>query len=355
MKRTEKSVTLLDVAKRAGVGVGTASRVLNEDPRVRDETKNAVRKAMEELNYKPNSVARGLKTGMSKTLGIVVSDITSSFFLKIIKGIESSESEDKYGFLMSNTDLTHEKVRYAFRLMEEKMVQGIFILGEKITDSLMKQLELMDIPVVLVSMSIPMTGRGLPDKFASVSINNERAAFSAVNYLCQLGHKKIAMLTTDLEDQNVGKARYEGYKKALGVNGISLDGSLVLSGNLSMESGYECMKELLDNGTVPDAVFAASDYAALGALRLLQERSIKVPEEISVVGFDGVKQGRYSYPALTTINQPRYQMGKMAMKLMEDMIQGKEILNREVILQYEFDERESCAPRNVQVDESRKF
>lgn len=102
------------------------------------------------------------------------------------------------------------------------------------------------------------------------------------------------------------------------------------------------MKRLLDDGIVPDAVFAASDYAAFGAMRLLHERKIRIPEDISVIGFDGVEQGKYSYPSLTTINQPRYQMGKVGMQLMMDMIQKKEILNREVLLQYEFNERESC-------------
>lgn len=342
MKKSDKSVTLMDVAKRAGVGVGTASRVLNKDPRVKESTKQAVHQAMADLNYKPNSVARGLKTGMSKTFGVIVSDITSSFFSKIIKRIEATSAENQYSFMMANTDMNPDKVTDAIRLMGEKMVEGIFMLGEIVTVDIIEQLERMDIPVVLVSMNIPMIGKGLPKNFASVSINNERAAFCAVDYMCSIGCRKIAMLMTDMDDQNVGKARYDGYRKALKAHGIQHEDCLVISGDLSMESGYDCMKRLLDDGIVPDAVFAASDYAAFGAMRLLHERKIRIPEDISVIGFDGVEQGKYSYPSLTTINQPRYQMGKVGMQLMMDMIQKKEILNREVLLQYEFNERESC-------------
>lgn len=115
MKKSDKSVTLMDVAKRAGVGVGTASRVLNKDPRVKESTKQAVHQAMADLNYKPNSVARGLKTGMSKTFGVIVSDITSSFFSKIIKGIEATSAENQYSFMMANTDMNPDKVTDAIR------------------------------------------------------------------------------------------------------------------------------------------------------------------------------------------------------------------------------------------------
>lgn len=337
----KKNITLSDVAKKAGVGIGTASRVLNNDSRVSDEKRKRVTNAMKELNYKPNNIARGLKSKTSRMLGIVVSDITSTFFSMIIKGIEDALPNDEYGLMVFDTSMKQEKLFKAINIMEDKMIDGIFFLGEQMDQELFYKLEKMNIPIVTISMQILINSERIPKNFGCVVINNERAAFIATDYLCKENHKEIALIISNPNDENVGNARYNGYCRALINNGIAINQSLILEGDLSTTSGYHLVSKLIKNKNLPSAIFAASDSAALGALRALLENKIKVPEEVSIVGFDGIESGIYSFPSLTTIVQPRYQMGTVGTNLMMQLLANEEIISREIILDFDFVKRES--------------
>jgi len=336
------TITIKDVAKAAGVGVGTVSRVLNNDSHVSPKTREAVEKAMERLEYKPNLFARSLKAKNSCSIGVIVADITNPVFAKVIRGIEENLHEKGFGMFLFDTEMQEEKVCQSLDIMEEKKVEGIFILGEHLDKNKLERLITLNIPVVTVTMQIPIYGRGIPANFASISINNERAAYCAGDFLCKKGKQKIAFIMSAADDENVGKARYQGFCTALRDNQVTFTQDLVCyNQRLSIESGYKSIYALHEKKVEFDAVFAISDMAALGVMRALHELGYRVPEDIEVVGFDGIEQGMYCTPSLTTIDQPRFLMGKTAADVMLDMINKKKILNREAILDFEFIERES--------------
>lgn len=337
-----KPVRIADVAKEAGVGAGTVSRVLNDDPHVSAQTRAAVEQAMRKMQYKPNTFARSLKSKRSQSMGVFVADINNSFFSKIIRAIEETLQESSFSLLLFDTGMQEKKVTQCIDTLEEKMLDGLFILGEHLNNEQYQRLVDLNIPVVVITMQVPIFGHGLPKNFASITINNERAAYSAIDFLCKQGYQHIALLMSAMDDENVGHARYVGYCNALSHNKLDLEPSLVCSNDyLSLQSGYDSIKSLVEKGTKFDAVFAVSDFVALGALRALCECGLRVPQDVVLVGFDGIEQGQFSIPSLTTIDQPRYLMGQVGANIMLDMVQKKELINRETILNYTFVERES--------------
>ncbi len=337
-----RPVTIKDIAKEAGVGVGTVSRVLNNEPHVSSKTREKVEEAMRCLDYKPNLFARGLKSNNSYSVGVIVADITNPVFSKVIRGIKETLQKSGFGMFLFDTEMQEEKVYQSIDIMEEKKVEGIFILGEHFDKKKLKRLISLDIPVVTVTTQISIYGRGIPTNFASITINNERAAYTATDFLCKKGRREIALLMSSADDENVGKDRYHGYCNALRDNGIELDQERVsFSDRLSLENGYKGIYKFHEKKIHFDAIFAISDLTALGAMRALFELGYRIPEDIEVIGFDGIEQGLYSIPSLTTIDQPRFLMGETAANVMLDMIHGKKVLSREAILDFEFIERES--------------
>lgn len=337
-----KTITIKDIAKEAGVGVGTISRVLNNDSHVSSKTREKVEEAMERLDYRPNAFARGLKSNNSYSIGVIVADVTNPVFAKVIRGIEETLRKSGFGMFLFDTEMQEENVYQSISIMEEKKVEGIFILGEHFDDKKLKKLIAMKVPVVTVTTQIPIYGREIPNNFASITINNERAAYSATDFLIKRGKKKIALLMSTEDDENVGRDRYNGFRHALLDNKIEFDSEMVcFNEQLSIENGYKGIMTLHKNKKEFDAVFAIADLTALGAMRALHELGYRVPDDIAVIGFDGIEQGMYSIPSLTTIDQPRFLMGKTAANVMLDMIHGERVVSREVILDFEFIERES--------------
>jgi LacI family transcriptional regulator len=209
-----KSISLKDVAKRAGVGLGTASRVLNNHPSVTEETRKLVLDAMEKLNYKPNAIARSLKMNSTMTIGVIIPDISSAFYPEIVRGIDDIANEHQYNIILCNTDLDYEKEKTVLSVFYEKKVDGILFISNTLSEDTIAKLIDMNIPVVLVATK--------DDKniLPSVTIDNKKAAFTAVDYLCKLGHKKIGMIAGPYVDPNAGAPRVEGYVEALASNGI---------------------------------------------------------------------------------------------------------------------------------------
>lgn len=338
----KKNARLIDVARQAGVGAGTVSRVLNGDVHVSETTRAAVEEAMRQLQYKPNVFARGLKSRKSRTVGVMVADITSSFFAKIIRGIEETLQESGFELILFDTGMQRDKVSRCIEVVRDKMLDGLFVLGEHLDKKQFRQLVEWKLPTVAITMEVPLAGAGMPPNFASITINNERAAFCAADFLCSRGYRRIALLMSPMDDENVGKARYTGYCHALSRNDIPLDPALICCCEvLSQENGYANTRKLLQNGVSFDALFAVSDLAALGAMRALHEAGLQVPRDIAVIGFDGIEEGLYNVPSLTTIDQPRFLMGQEGARRMLDLVQGKQLLQHETILNYTFIERES--------------
>jgi LacI family transcriptional regulator len=331
------NISLKDVAKLAGVGLGTASRVLNNHPSVSVEARKLVLDAMKELNYEPNAIARSLKIKSTSTIGVIVPDITSAFFPEVVRGIEDAANMYQYNIILCNTDLNHEKEKVALGMLSEKKVDGILFISNTVCKDTAEKFAYMNIPIVLVA-----TKDNTGNDFPSVTIDNEKAAYEAVDYLCKLGHKKVYMIAGEFDDPNAGKPRIMGYKNALQDNGISICDKMIYEGNYNYKSGYSNMVKILELDVTPTAVFVASDIMAIGASKAILEKGLRIPEDISIIGFDGIEAAEFFYPSISTISQPRYDMGSVSMSLLLKLMNNQQIEEKNLVLRYELVQRESC-------------
>ncbi|SHH68001.1 LacI family DNA-binding transcriptional regulator [Clostridium grantii] len=328
-------ITISDVALKAGVSVATVSRVVNNQVGYSEKTKEKVLKVIEELNYTPNAIARGLASNSSSTIGVLVPYIPTNIVSTIIKGLETSASDKGYSIIISNTGIDGERTGKCLGLMSEKRVDGIIIVSEPIHDEYYKILELMNIPAILVST--------LSYKYEVpfVKVNDEKAAYDAVQYLISKNHRNIAMISGCEDDLIAGKPRLEGYINALTENNININKRLIKYGDFSYKSGKTCMEELIsqerNNFT---AVFAASDDMAIGALKAAYYNNIKVPEDVSIMGYDNTQISEMVTPALTVISQPFEEMGKVAASNLIKIIEKSNVV-KNTILKHEIIERES--------------
>jgi LacI family transcriptional regulator len=332
----KKSIGLKDVAKHAGVGLGTASRVLNNHPSVTEETRKIVLEAIKELNYQPNAIARSLKIKTTSTIGVIIPDITSAYFPDIVRGIEDVANDKEYNIMLFNTDLDSDKEKVALNMLHEKKVDGLIFISNTICSETRDKFLDMDIPVVLIAT------KDDENLFPSITIDNEGAAYEAVNFLSSLGHKSISMISGHFDDPNSGVPRIKGYKKALSANNISLEHNYIYEGDFTYKSGYESMQKLLNLKNRPTAVFVASDIMAIGASRAALESGLKIPEDISIFGFDGVEAAEFFYPAVSTIEQPRYTMGAEGMRLLLKLMNKEAIEEINIVMKHKLINRESC-------------
>lgn len=329
------TVTIKDVAKKAGVGLGTVSRVLNNHPSVSKETRKKVLDAIKELDYNPNAIARSLKIKSTKSIGVMIPDISSAFYSDIVRGIEDIANQYKYNIILLNTDLKREKEKESLIMLKEKKADGILFISNTINDKLKKDFRSINIPLVLVAT------KDENNEFYSVTIDNEKAAYIATEYLIKLGHKRIAMLAGKKDDPNAGIPRINGYKRALKEHGIEVDDNLILHGDYKFKSGFQNMLKFLKLKDKPTAIFAASDTMAVGAASCAMQHGFNIPRDFSIIGFDGIELAQYFYPPITTIKQPRYAMGAKGMEKLLKLIQGEEVEKGEV-LGVELIERSSC-------------
>lgn len=322
-----------DVAKKANVSISTVSRVINQSKPVRPKTKERVLKAIEELGYRPNAIARSLKVKHTQSIGIMVPDIANQFYPEVVRGIEDVANMYEYTIFLCNTDLDDDKELKYFTEMEEKQVDGLIFMGNILTDSLASEMKNTDMPVVLIGSDHP----GLP----SVTIDNTLAARSAVEYLLEKGHQRVAVITGKMKDPMMGRARLRGYREALENAGIPWRSEWVVEGGYRFRSGYEGAKQLLLLEERPTAIFVASDEMAIGAMRAILEQGLEIPKDVAVVGFDNVDMSGKVYPSLTTLGQPMYEMGAIGMRLLTKYLQGELVQDNKVVLNFELIERES--------------
>ena len=329
------AASIKDVAKEAGVSIATVSRVLNDIDVVNEDTKNRVKDAIAKLGYRPNIVARSLKTQKTKTLGIIIPDISNQFYPEIVRGAEDVANIYDYNIMLCNTDLDKEKEIEYLRILKEKMSDGIIYMSNSLDEDIMELLKELRLPMVLIENMDP-TGR-----VPRVSIDNEQAAYDGVTYLIKRRNKRIAYIGADKSLRNLSAERYMGYERALKKNKIKIDDSLVnFSGNKAKD-GFEGINKILESTEV-DAVFCTGDEIAMGVINALRERGIKVPEQVDVVGFDNIYASSIFYPKLTTVAQPMYDMGSVGMRMLIKIINNNELDIKNYILDHEIIERDSC-------------
>lgn len=326
-------INIKDVARRAGVSISTVSRVVNGSKAVRPETHQKVIKAIEELGYKPNAIARSLKVKNTKTIGIMIPDISNQFYPEVVRGIEDIANMYEYNIFLCNTDLDAEKEVQYLDALTEKQVDGIIFMGNIVSEKLAEGFNGIDIPVVLIGTDYA----DLP----SVSIDNVSASKEAINYLIRKGHRRIGIITGKKRDPVTGRARLEGYKQALEDNGIDYDDELVIEGGYRFRSGYEGAKQLIGMVNMPTAIFVANDEMAVGTIRAALEKGIRIPEELAIVGFDNSHMAGKVYPALTTVAQPIYEMGAIGMRVLTKILNNEPLETHKIRLKYDLIERES--------------
>ncbi|MDT8717246.1 LacI family DNA-binding transcriptional regulator [Clostridium sp. 19966] len=329
------SVSIKDVAREAGVSIATVSRVLNDVDVVNEDTKKKVKDAIEKLGYRPNIVARSLKTQRTRTIGILIPDISSQFYPEIVRGTEDVANIYDYNIILCNSDFDIEKEKEYLRVLKEKMVDGVLYMSSSLEPEIVELIKELNLTTVLVVTTDK-------DKtFPSVSIDNREAAYDAVNYLLEKGNKKVAYIGVHKDAVNAGAAKYFGYEDALKEKGIEVDENLVYFGELKAQEGFEGVNSILQK-TKFDALFCATDEIAMGAINALRENGIRVPEDVDVVGFDNIYSSSIYYPKLTTIAQPMYDMGSVGMRMLIKSINKKELGEKNYVLPYELIERDSC-------------
>ncbi|MEH7254923.1 LacI family DNA-binding transcriptional regulator [Neobacillus niacini] len=323
-------ITITDVAKNANVSKATVSRVINHNPKVKDEIRQRVLQSINELGYQPNAIARNLANNTTNVIGLILPDITNPFFPNITRGIEDAAHSLGYSLFISNTDNNPGIEQEYIEKMVRQQVGGIILISSILDEHKVNKLSELKIPFVLCDRSLTDT------PFDTVSIDHYKASYEAVNYLIQKGHQDIFHLSGQRLVQSA-EMRRQAYCDAMQEHKLK---PYIRVGSFSYESGYELMKSTLEE-SVPTAVFAANDLIALGAMDAIQEKGLRIPEDISVIGFDDILFARMSNPKLSTISVPAYQIGVTAVEMLLERIKGVRSTAKSLVLEHKFIQRES--------------
>ena len=334
----KKKYTIHDIAKKLNITASTVSRALNDHPRISDATKKAVQKIALKLNYQPNNIAAALRNGHTNIIGIIVPTIDRSFFASIVRGIEEVANASRYNVMICQSYDQYEKEVANVETLLNARVDGIIVSHAKETKDFDHFRKVRDkgIPVVMIDR----TNDNL--EASQVVVDDYLAAFKATEHLIEQGCIKIAHFTNTLKI-NIYKERLRGYKEALIANGLVYDESYVIESNLQLEDGRNSMLKLLSQKPLPDAVFSASAYGIMGALQVLKEKGIKVPEEIALIGFTNEPFTSFSEPALSIVEQHSMRMGNAAAEIFLEEIadEEKKYIPQKVVLKPELIVRES--------------
>jgi LacI family transcriptional regulator len=311
--------TIKEVSQRAHVSPSTVSRVLNGTTPVSPATRRRVLAAIEALDYTPNAFARGLATNRSGGIGVTTNDIGSPYYAVMLRGVEASIEDAGLHLLVSSGHARADSERSAIQFLKQRRSDALIVQAEALTDAELIELsEEAGVPVVIFGRRIP--------ELASlcVHLDNEAGGRLATGHLLEHGHRRIAHITGPLRFPDA-RHRLQGYRDALERAGIAYDDHLVVEGDFREGGGRSAMERLLDRGPEPDAVFAANDQMAAGAMRAARDRGLDVPRDLSLVGYDDVLLAQYLSPALTTVRQPLRDMGRAAADIAIALLEQRKV------------------------------
>lgn len=331
-------VKIVDVAKEANVSVATVSRVVNNIPLVNEETRQRVLAAIKRTGYKPNAIARSLKIQRTNTIGIMIPDITNPYYTQIVRGAEDVCGIYHYNIILTNTDFDSDKERKALNVLIEKQCDGIIYVGKDLSEEMQK--ELIDAPSEVVLGCIPDNSGCL----SGVLINNEVAAYELAIELLKIGHRKFLIFFDEVEEGYIYQERKKGFKRAFKEWNIEFDDSRILEAKLSLSGGYHMMEKAINSGVDFTCVFCFNDQIALGAIRYAEEQGKKIPEDISVCGFNNFWIAEWTRPQITTVAQPMYDIGAIATRMLIKMCEKEEQAVKNVFVPHEVIIRGSVAP-----------
>ena len=329
------SVTISDIAREVGVTPSTVSRALNGRYGISPAVREQVLAAAQRLNYEPNMVARGLVTGRSQSLALLISDIRNPFFAEVARGAEDAASAVDFDILLCNSDLDAQKQMKYFRSLIKKRVAGILMNSVTALDrEQLREIREADIPVVT------LTSSGSHRFLSTVVCDNFRGGFLAGECLARLGHRRIAQLTS-FRRHPVLAERARGFAKAMQSNCPDAE-PLIFRGTHDTRGGYEMAQRVLAAVPRATAIFAANDAIAFGAMKAIFEAGLRVPDDISLVGFDDVELASIVHPPLTTVRQPAYEMGQAAVEILVKQAAREKPLPEHRVFDVELIERQSC-------------
>ncbi|WP_413285672.1 DNA-binding transcriptional regulator CytR [Vibrio sp. MA40-2] len=329
--------TMKDVAQLAGVSTATVSRALMNPEKVSASTRKRVEDAVLEAGYSPNSLARNLRRNESKTIVTIVPDICDPYFTEIIRGIEDAATEHGYLVLLGDSGMQQKRESSFVNLVFTKQADGMLLLGTDLPFDVSKPEQKNLPPLVMACEYAPEL------ELPTVHIDNLTSAFEAVNYLTQMGHKKIAQISGP-EESALCKFRHQGYQQALRRAGIALNSAYCTSSNFTFEGGAKALRKLQSLPDAPTAIFCHNDTMAIGAIQEAKKLGLRVPQDISLVGFDDIQFSQYCDPPLTTVSQPRYEIGRQAMLMMLELLKGRDVRAGSRLLETQLVIRNSVAP-----------
>jgi len=335
MRKARQTVTIQDVAKTAGVSVSTVSRVLNGRVDVASETQERIRSVIDDLGYTTNLAARSMRSFKKNMVGLIMPDIAYPFAVEVMKGVNRAIAESEFDLLVYTTGDVRKSGRASHEqkyvsLLSNSITDGVIIVapvtGEFSTEA----------PIVSIDplMSDP--------NYPAVHATNHQGATDAMNYLLELGHQRIGFISgrAELESSN---RRFKGYRDALLNAGLAIDEELIASGDYTTETGFKCAQQLLSLENPPTAIFASNDQAAMGVYQVAQERGLRIPDDLSVIGFDNIMESKYM--GLTTVDQFISEMGFVATQMLIKLINGEPIDSQTYRMQTKLVIRTSCHVR----------
>ena len=324
------------VAEHSKVSIATVSRVINNDPKVSKDTVRKVQASIVALEYKPNRVAQRLRSsnGKTKLLGLIIPDIQNPFFVDVVRGVEDYAYQHNFAVMIGNFGQDEKKEKLYLDIFQSENIDGLIVAPIHGKDKGIENLVKKNIPVVCID-------RGLTEIDVDVvKVDNENGAFNAIDHLLSNGHRRIAFISGNFTIPTYIE-RLSGYKKALSKYGIPYDESLVFARNSDYKSGFEIANKILELEERPTAIFSGNNLLTLGALEAIHAQNIRIPEEISIIGFDDMPWSISLNPPLTAVRQPGFDMGRKAAEMLYERMVNPEKKKENVILKTELMLRKS--------------
>ncbi len=321
-------MSLEEVAKQARVSTATVSRVLNNIGPVRASTRARVIKAIEELKYHPNLHARNLAGGKSRTFGMIVSNLENPFFFDVFKAAEEGARENGFEIFLANTDYNPEQLVQSMRLMLGRRVAGLALVISEMDPTLIQELSDLDIPAVFYDVGSPK------HNITNITVNYGKGIERVVHYLHELGHKRMAFVSHHSSLGPLG-IRERVFRETVAEFASNIDWKIVASTD-GIEGGRQATREILASDLHPTAILCVNDFMALGVLHELRESGIRIPEDVSVTGFDNIKLAEVSCPSLTTLHIPRDRIGQLMMQVLTRPSTAREACGRKILIDPEF-------------------
>jgi LacI family transcriptional regulator len=332
------SVTIVDVAREAGVSYSTVSRVVNNYEHVKPETREKVLNAMMRLGYVVNQQARSLRGGRSQVIGLLVPEVGNSYIGAIIRGIDAELAASQYDLMLYTTHRQKTKESTYVATITRGLADGLLLLLPTNVEAYMASLQRQQFAHVLIDYQHVDN-----DLTSTLQSTNWQGAFEATNYLINLGHRRIGYIV-GLKEMQCSLDRLAGYRAALEAHGIDYVPELVYMGDFFRTQGYEAARQFLALPHPPTAIFAANDTSAFGAIEAVRGEGLRVPDDISVIGFDNIPEAAQVHPGLTTVRQPLEEMGRLAVQILLNRLDDPDLPGERVELPTELVIRESCKP-----------